>query len=122
MSENIINNAYVMPINVSRDTIYPWEDINLSLFAKKLFLIAQKNGYKDSWESFRQCLIDLQNGQTLSNDFQEYLGSYRIIPMVDTAQILSTNKTFLLANITVEPIPYYETSNDKGGYTVYIGE
>ena len=111
-----------MPVSVEKTSIYPWEDINLNVFARKLFLVAQKNGYQGSWENFKQSLLDLQSGKPISDNFQEYLGSYNVVPMAEMAQILPTNGTVLLADITVEPIPYYETSNDKGGYTVYIGE
>ena len=122
MSDSIIRGSFIMPVSVEKTAIYPWEDINLNVFAKKLFLVAQKNGYQGSWENFKQSLLDLQSGKPISDNFQEYLGSYNVVPMAEMAQILPTNGTVLLADITVEPIPYYETSNDKGGYTVYIGE
>ena len=122
MSEHIIRGSFIMPVSVEKTSIYPWEDINLNVFARKLFLVAQKNGYQGSWENFKQSLLDLQSGKPISDNFQEYLGSYNVVPMAEMAQILPTNGTVLLADITVEPIPYYETSNDKGGYTVYIGE
>jgi len=41
--------------------------------------------------------------------------------MAHLSQILRTNDKIMTDNVVVEPIPYYETTNDAGGYTVIIG-
>lgn len=50
---------------------------------------------------------------------EPYRGDYVVTPKADTATTLSTKGKTMLDNVTVQKVPYYETSNDKG-YTVYI--
>ena len=50
-----------------------------------------------------------------------YDGTYTVVPLADAQTVLETAEKFLKDNIVVKKIPYYETSNDKGGNTVYIG-
>lgn len=52
-------------------------------------------------------------------DVENYEGSYVVTPKVD-AQVLPTANKFLLNDMTVKPIPYYEVSNTSGGSTVFI--
>lgn len=49
-----------------------------------------------------------------------YDGATTITPDVNS-QTLPTRHTRLMGDITVEAIPYRETSNTSGGYTVTIG-
>lgn len=48
-----------------------------------------------------------------------YQGSYDVIPKV-IEQYLDTDNKTMIDDVTVRAIPYYETSNESGGYTVYI--
>lgn len=48
-----------------------------------------------------------------------YEGEYEITPKVD-AQTLTTKDKLMADDLTVNRIPYYETSNEYG-YTAYIG-
>lgn len=48
-----------------------------------------------------------------------YSGEYEITPAVD-AQVMLTKNKMMANDVTVNAIPYYETSNPFG-YTVYIG-
>lgn len=50
----------------------------------------------------------------------EYKGEYTVLPQASEETVLSTKGTKLTKNITVKKIPYYETSNESGGNTVYI--
>ena len=50
-----------------------------------------------------------------------YDGSYEVIPEAHNEQILSTAHKLLTADVSVKEIPYYETTNPGGGYTVIIG-
>lgn len=49
-----------------------------------------------------------------------YTGEYVVTPSVQE-QILETRNKVMSNDVTVEEIPYYETSNEHGGYTVIIG-
>jgi len=52
----------------------------------------------------------------------KYTGSYTARSQADEAYQLPTANRYLTDNITVEKIPYYETSNLADGLTVYIGK
>lgn len=52
---------------------------------------------------------------------ETYHGDYYVTPKTDTETILETAGFLLEDNVVVSKIPYYETSNPKDGYTVYIG-
>ena len=49
-----------------------------------------------------------------------YEGSYDVTPKT-MQQTLQTAEKYMLENVTVRKIPYYESSNSGGGSTVYIG-
>jgi len=50
-----------------------------------------------------------------------YDGAYSVHSEAHEVQILPTANKQLTKNITVEKIPYYETSNLSDGITIYIG-
>lgn len=49
-----------------------------------------------------------------------YEGEYEVIPRF-SEQTLPTTDKVLTEDVTVREIPYFETSNESGGTTVYIG-
>lgn len=51
----------------------------------------------------------------------EYTGSYNITPDIDK-QVMSTKNKMMVDDVTINGIPYFETSNDAGGNTIYIGK
>lgn len=51
--------------------------------------------------------------------YEDYAGAYNVIPKIET-QSLPTADKHLTDNVTVEAIPYYEVSNQKGK-TIIIG-
>lgn len=51
--------------------------------------------------------------------YKEYLDEYRVIPKV-SSQILPTSDKHLSKDVIVDPIPYYEVSN-QNGKTIIIG-
>ena len=55
-------------------------------------------------------------------DAELYEGAYTVHSAAHEAQELPTANKHLVKNITVEKIPYYETSNLSDGITVYIGD
>ena len=52
---------------------------------------------------------------------EPYEGPYTVVSHADVSQILDTKNKIMTENLIVLPISYYETSNPKGGMTVYIG-
>lgn len=56
----------------------------------------------------------------IGGDYPLYSGSYTVTPKATEAQVLPTERTVLLNDITVKKVPLYQTSNNSGGNTVYI--
>lgn len=52
--------------------------------------------------------------------YPDYTGAYEITPTTEE-QTLETRRRVMADNVTVHEIPYYETTNESGGYTVIIG-
>ena len=52
---------------------------------------------------------------------EDYDGDYIVIPKAFQEQVLLTKGKAMIDDVTVREIPYYETSNEYGGYTVNIG-
>lgn len=102
-------------------TIYPWENTNLYNLCVQLYELAKKTGYEDTFEEFKSHFGAYLESNTSIIDVDEYTGQYIVTPLPDLEQILRTNNKVLKHNIVVEPIPYFQTSNDAGGYTVTIG-
>lgn len=50
-----------------------------------------------------------------------YEGDYAVTPKVD-AQTMPTRDKYLVDDVTINPIPIYEVSNNSGGKTVYIAK
>lgn len=57
---------------------------------------------------------------TVIRDADPYTGSYTITPSVD-AQTVYTAQKYMTSDMTINGIPYFETSNAFNGETVYIG-
>ena len=55
-------------------------------------------------------------------DAELYEGAYTVHSAAHEAQELPTANKHLIKNITVEKIPYYETSNMSDGIIIYIGD
>lgn len=54
-------------------------------------------------------------------DYPIYRGVYQITPLVGLDIILQTSNKLMQQDVIVNEIPYYQTSNLSGGYTVIIG-
>lgn len=50
----------------------------------------------------------------------KYPGPYEVTPS-QSSQTLATAQKAMTSDVTVMEIPYYETTNEAGGYTVIIG-
>lgn len=66
------------------------------------------------------CMARCQRGTVIGVELYE--GAYTVHSAVHEAQELPTANKQLTKNITVEKIPYYETSNMSDGITIYIGD
>ena len=62
--------------------------------------------------------LDMSGG---GEKYKEYTGEYTVIPSL-SEQTLETKQKLMKENLTVMEIPYFETSNNSGGTTVYIGK
>ena len=51
-----------------------------------------------------------------------YEGPYTVTPLGKNQVELLTNAKLMEENVIVEKVPVSETSNEAGGYTIYIGE
>ena len=52
-----------------------------------------------------------------------YMGNTTVIPSTsESDQILHTKNKVMGDNVVIKPIPFYETSNNEDGVTVYIGD
>ena len=60
--------------------------------------------------------------QTGDIQIEEYNGNYEVIPRVEKTQILETQNKYMKNDVSVKPIPYFETSNISEGKTAIIGE
>lgn len=49
-----------------------------------------------------------------------YTGKYEVTPKVE-GQALKTKQKYMIDDVTVHAIPYFDVSNTAGGSTVYIG-
>lgn len=107
-----------MPVQTHIKSIYPWEQESFLLMCHSLYEQAVKTGYEDSFDNFQSTLGTFFN--TLTN-LKLYDGSYEAIPLPYTQQSFRTAQRILEQDIIVKEIPYYETSNNAGGYTVIIG-
>ena len=54
-------------------------------------------------------------------DISKYDGAYVVTPMTDSEIALKTSQRYMTEDVVVKKIPYYETTNESNGETVYIG-
>ena len=59
--------------------------------------------------------------EIVTRNVPTYDGSYDVTPLPGAEIILETADKRMLDDVTVREIPYYETTNEAGGYTVIIG-
>ena len=119
-------NRYNIPpipkIETHIKAIYPWENTNLSTLCRQLYIFASDTGYTGTYDQFRRHFgAYLEAHQDDITIIDKYTGTYTVTPLPSVDQILRTKNTRLVEDIVIERIPYYETSNEAGGYTVVIG-
>lgn len=68
--------------------------------------------------------LDVRFGEvkivTVIPEKDQYEGDYIVTPKI-SAQTIPTKKKYLIDDMTVKAIPYFNVSNTTGGSTVYIG-
>lgn len=79
------------------------------------FNVSMKNDIKPFAFSFE----DFQT--TTKIDAEHYKGSYEVTPKAES-QSLETKDKFMDNNVTINKMPFFETSNEQGGETIYIGD
>lgn len=75
-----------------------------------------KMGVEDSEESI---FIDIDTVIQIV-DGEDYEGTYDVIPIAHGDILLPTKNKYMLDDVKVHEIPYYEVSNPSGGETIYI--
>lgn len=60
-------------------------------------------------------------GDATWEDLPKYEGSYEVTPLPLMDTIMQTQQTYLDRDVIVKAIPYQQTTNPSGGYTVTIG-
>lgn len=71
-------------------------------------------------QNVNPCSLETAESVTVNMvDIPEYSGSYVVIPDTKDQQLETKNK-WMTDDILVKEIPYYETSNQQNGITVYI--
>lgn len=66
-------------------------------------------------------MISLSGTLRYTSSIPTYNGVYSVTPN-SNEQVLETRGLKMRQDVSVKPIPYFETTNDAGGYTVIIGE
>ena len=120
-----ITKRFVIPIQPKATTkmpvVYPWENTNFYYLCIQLYDLARNSGYTETFEEFKAHFgAYLESGDTIIRT-DEYTGQYTVTPLPNLEQILRTDNKVMRHDVTVEPIPFFKTSNDAGGYTVTIG-
>ena len=65
--------------------------------------------------------VDAAYKPVIVHDVDDYTGTYDVRPSA-SSQTLYTQGLRMTDDVTIQEIPYYETTNESGGYTVIIGE
>lgn len=80
--------------------------------------VTEDKGYTVTIDTESDIMIDCEYA-IIQGYGADYEGSYTAIPKAHSQTILPTNGKTLADNITVQQIPYFETSNPNGK-TVFI--
>lgn len=66
-------------------------------------------------------VLTVVDGVWAAKELPKYEGTYEITPLAGESTTLNTAQKFMDSDVTVKQIPYFETSNNSEGNTVYIG-
>lgn len=76
--------------------------------------------FEDGGDEFEAGFEALHIMEVAGPDIQVYGGAYTVRPEVE-AQVMETENKLMLADLTVQAIPYHEVDNPQDGQTVIIG-
>ena len=62
----------------------------------------------------------LQEVTIRENNVSPYTGEYSVTPRINEQMLLTAQK-LMTENVKIKAIPYFETSNNSDGKTIYIG-
>lgn len=65
---------------------------------------------------------ELTGNLCVTQEYDAYDNSYEIVPKAFQSQVLETKDRVMKENLVVKEVPYWETSNDANGKTVYIAD
>ena len=65
-------------------------------------------------------VMTVVGGAWVARDLPKYDGAYEVTPLANEETTLLTNQKFMDGDVKVNKIPYYETSNESEGETVFI--
>lgn len=68
------------------------------------------------------CISGLSGKVSVTKEYDVYGGEYTVIPKAFEEQVLPTSNRVLKEDVIVKEVPFYETGNDSGGITAYIGK
>ena len=68
------------------------------------------------------CAGGLNGRVSVTREYDVYSGEYQVVPKAFEQQVLPTSNRVLKEDVVVKEVPFYETSNDSGGITAYIGK
>lgn len=74
----------------------------------------QKTVFQTDFESASKIVI------VDTTELEHYKGNYEVTPKI-TPQVMQTRNLIMDNDILINKIPYFETGNNFGGNTVYIG-
>ena len=97
-SPKSLHDPMVVPLGATADQIVPVKVTEVD------------SGYK----------IGVETAIIVGNKYEYYDGATTVTPKADSQTVLETADKVVLDDITVLKIPYWETSNISGGYTVFI--
>ena len=103
--------------------VHPWENIDFFVMCERLYTLARQTGFTGTFDDFKKgfgAYLEANNIIT-KEDFETYMGQYEVTPLPLLEQILQTKDKVLEENIIIQPIPYHQTTNMSGGYTITIG-
>ena len=123
---NAVTQQFILPITPTTTQkklpiVYPWEQTNLYNLCLQLYELARNTGYESSFDEFKAHFGEYLESDMSVVGVDEYNGQYTVTPLPTLEQILRTSNKLLKHDIVIDPIPYSQTSNLAGGYTVTIG-
>lgn len=120
-----ITQQFIVPViptaSPRKKAVYPWEQTNLFNLCQQLYELAVQTGFTGSFNEFRAHFGEFLESDTSVIGYDDYTGEYTVTPLPNVEQILRTRGKNLKHDVVIEQIPYFETSNQAGGYTVTIG-